>query len=100
MNFNRKLVKINKILQPWRGKYLSTYGKLALCQQSPKREVGVESGARESNLLSKEQDYNKEQDSCPKNRKQDYNSSLKTSGHRPEKKTLFNKTPENSTQTN
>ena len=30
MNFNRKLVKIDKILQPWRGKYLSIYGKIAL----------------------------------------------------------------------
>ena len=30
MNFNRQLVKIDKILQPWRGKYLSIYGKIAL----------------------------------------------------------------------
>ena len=30
MNFNRKLVKIGKILQPQRGKYLSIYGKIAL----------------------------------------------------------------------
>ena len=30
MNFNRNLVKIDKILQPWRGKYLSMYGKIAL----------------------------------------------------------------------
>ena len=30
MNFNRKLVKIDNILQPWRGKYLSIYGKIAL----------------------------------------------------------------------
>jgi hypothetical protein len=28
LNFNRKLVKINKILQPWRGTYLSIYGKI------------------------------------------------------------------------
>jgi hypothetical protein len=30
MNFNRKLVKIDKILQPWRGKNLSIYGAIAL----------------------------------------------------------------------
>jgi hypothetical protein len=27
MNLIRKLVKIDKILQPWRGKYLSIYGR-------------------------------------------------------------------------
>ena len=30
MNFNRKLVKLDKILQPWRGKNLSFYGKITL----------------------------------------------------------------------
>ena len=30
INFNRKLAKIDKILQPWRGKYFCIYGKIPL----------------------------------------------------------------------
>lgn len=30
LNFNNKLSKITKILQPWKGKYLTIYGKITL----------------------------------------------------------------------
>ena len=30
INFNRKFAKTDKILQPWRGKHLSTYGKITM----------------------------------------------------------------------